>query len=146
MKTNAGTTLSAGVAIAFGLLASAPALASPVNYVRVCDQSGAGYFYVPGTDQCADARLLGDLQKGLAAAFAMTNAPMPSAPGKTTWSLNVSAIQSTNFSSGLGNKMGFGGSLGHRIDVFNKPFMFTLGYSTSPGGFHAGRIGVAGEF
>ena len=26
--------------------------AAPVDYVRVCDWSGAGYFYIPGTDTC----------------------------------------------------------------------------------------------
>ena len=26
--------------------------AAPVNYVRICDAYGAGYFYIPGTDTC----------------------------------------------------------------------------------------------
>ena len=26
--------------------------AAPVEYVRVCDWTGAGYFYIPGTDTC----------------------------------------------------------------------------------------------
>ena len=26
--------------------------AAPVEYVRVCDFTGAGYFYIPGTDTC----------------------------------------------------------------------------------------------
>lgn len=31
---------------------SAPASADPVEYVRVCDAYGAGYFYIPGTETC----------------------------------------------------------------------------------------------
>src|SRR4051795_1358956 len=26
--------------------------AAPVNYVRICDAYGAGFFYIPGTDTC----------------------------------------------------------------------------------------------
>ena len=26
--------------------------AAPVNYVKVCDAYGAGFFYIPGTDTC----------------------------------------------------------------------------------------------
>ncbi len=26
--------------------------AAPVEYVRVCDYTGAGYWYIPGTDTC----------------------------------------------------------------------------------------------
>ena len=26
--------------------------AAPVDYVRVCDWAGTGYFYIPGTDTC----------------------------------------------------------------------------------------------
>ena len=26
--------------------------AAPVDYVRVCDFTGAGFFYIPGTDTC----------------------------------------------------------------------------------------------
>jgi hypothetical protein len=26
--------------------------AQPVEYVRICDQYGAGFFYIPGTEQC----------------------------------------------------------------------------------------------
>ena len=32
-----------------------PAWAAPVEYVRVCDTYGAGYFYIPGTDVCMNA-------------------------------------------------------------------------------------------
>ena len=42
-------------AAAFALIASAPARAA-VEYVRVCDQYGAGFFYIPGTDTCTNGR------------------------------------------------------------------------------------------
>lgn len=29
-----------------------PASAQPVEYVRVCDTFGTGWFYIPGTEQC----------------------------------------------------------------------------------------------
>lgn len=41
------------VAAAGGL--SAPALAAPVEYVRVCTLYGARYYYSPGTDTCINA-------------------------------------------------------------------------------------------
>ena len=33
---------------------SPPLQAAPVEYVRVCDAYGAGYFYIPGTDTCVN--------------------------------------------------------------------------------------------
>ncbi len=41
------------------LLAPQQASATPVEYVRVCDMYGAGYAYIPGTEQCADTKPLG---------------------------------------------------------------------------------------
>ncbi|MDX8433602.1 porin [Mesorhizobium abyssinicae] len=41
------------VAAAGGL--SVPALAAPVEYVRVCSLYGARYYYSPGTDTCINA-------------------------------------------------------------------------------------------
>jgi hypothetical protein len=32
--------------------ADLPVKAAPVNYVRICDLYGAGFFYIPGTDTC----------------------------------------------------------------------------------------------
>lgn len=42
---------AAGGVLALGLQALS-AHAAPVNYVRVCDVNGAGYLYIPGSDQC----------------------------------------------------------------------------------------------
>lgn len=49
-------TLLLGTATAFaaatGAQAADLAVAEPVDYVKVCDAYGAGYFYIPGTDTC----------------------------------------------------------------------------------------------
>ncbi|WP_235935900.1 porin [Devosia aurantiaca] len=36
-------------------MASASGYAAPVEYVRVCDIFGAGFYYVPGTETCLNA-------------------------------------------------------------------------------------------
>lgn len=38
--------------IAVSTLWGAPAFAAPVEYVRVCDAYGTGFFYIPGTETC----------------------------------------------------------------------------------------------
>ncbi|MBN8995822.1 MAG: porin [Rhizobiales bacterium] len=49
-------TLLLGTATAFvavsGAQAADLAVAEPVEYVKVCDAYGAGYFYIPGSDTC----------------------------------------------------------------------------------------------
>jgi len=49
-------TLLLGTATAFaavnGAQAADLAVAEPVDYVKVCDAYGAGYFYIPGSDTC----------------------------------------------------------------------------------------------
>lgn len=42
------------LALLLGL--ATPAAAQPVEYVRICSMFGAGFYYIPGTDQCADVR------------------------------------------------------------------------------------------
>lgn len=37
------------------LFQALPASAQPVEYVRICDAYGAGWFYIPGTEQCLKA-------------------------------------------------------------------------------------------
>jgi len=50
------TTLLLGTAAAFGIAGSAQAadlaVAEAIDYVKVCDAYGAGYYYIPGTDTC----------------------------------------------------------------------------------------------
>jgi len=49
-------TLLLGSAAAFAVVGGAQAadlsIAEPVDYVRVCDAFGVGYWYIPGTDTC----------------------------------------------------------------------------------------------
>ena len=40
------------VAMSGAQAADLPVKAKPVQYVKICDLYGAGYFYVPGTDTC----------------------------------------------------------------------------------------------
>ena len=43
------------VAALSGLLLATSVHAQPVEYVRVCDAYGTGYFYIPGTETCVNA-------------------------------------------------------------------------------------------
>jgi len=54
MKTVKSLLLGAAAAISMVGVASAADLpvAEPVEYVRVCDAFGAGFFFIPGTDTC----------------------------------------------------------------------------------------------
>lgn len=54
MKTVKSLLLGAAAAISMAGAASAADLpvAEPVEYVRICDAFGAGYFFIPGTDTC----------------------------------------------------------------------------------------------
>jgi porin-like protein len=47
------------------LIATAPGFAA-VEYVKVCSIYGAGFFYIPGTDTCVDARQILENQYALA--------------------------------------------------------------------------------
>ncbi len=45
--------LGSAAAIAVtGVQAADLSMAEPVDYVRVCDAFGTGYWYIPGTDGC----------------------------------------------------------------------------------------------
>jgi hypothetical protein len=77
-----------------------------------------------------------EARQGIAAAIAMATAPMPSAPGKTTWASNVGFFK---------GETAFGGSLAHRFDT-SIPFGVTAGYSYGGGDSHAARFGLMGEF
>src|SRR5260370_40339471 len=44
---------SASVLVAFGAQAAdLPVKAKPVEYVKICNLYGAGFYYIPGTDTC----------------------------------------------------------------------------------------------
>ena len=75
-------------------------------------------------------------QKGTATALAMTTAPMPSEPGKTSYALNVSNFR---------GEQAIGLSLAHRTNGDN-PFAITAGASFAGGKDIGARVGIAGEF
>jgi len=59
--------LIAGVAVMLAA-ATAPAHAA-VEYMKVCDLYGAGFYYIPGTDTCTDARQIVEDQFAIARAI-----------------------------------------------------------------------------
>jgi len=60
---------------------------APVEYVKVCNAYGAGFFYIPGTDTClkiggnvtAETRVIGPLQRAVSSSFATRAPGLPSA-------------------------------------------------------------------
>ena len=58
MKVTKSLLLGSAAALLMGGAAKAADLpvrkAAPVDYVRVCDFTGAGFFYIPGTDTCIE--------------------------------------------------------------------------------------------
>lgn len=77
-----------------------------------------------------------EMRAGIAAAIAVGDAPMPSAPGRTTYVLNGSTFRGQH---------AIGGSILHRIRA-GKPFAIGGGFSAAGGKNTAVRIGIAGEF
>lgn len=55
MKIMRRSALAAGVGTVLLAVIQAPAHAAPVEYVKVCDLYGAGFYYIPGTDECQRA-------------------------------------------------------------------------------------------
>jgi hypothetical protein len=60
-------SLIAAIGLLAGLVAT-PSHAQPVQYVRVCDIYGAGFFYMPGTDTCLQTNQVVDNQFAIARA------------------------------------------------------------------------------
>jgi len=73
---------------------------------------------------------------GIAATAAMAAAPMPSAPGRTSWAVNSSVFK---------GQAGFGASVAHRLDIAI-PIALTAGYSYGGNNNHVARLGLQGEF
>jgi hypothetical protein len=70
--------------------------------------------------------------------MAMSSAWMPSAPGRTSWVVNVADFR---------DQQAVGGSIAHRFDT-RLPFAVTAGFAFSPTASHesGARVGLAGEF
>ena len=77
-----------------------------------------------------------EARRGIAAAVATASAPMPSAPGKTTWQVRASTFQ---------GEAGFGFGVAHRLNV-NMPLDLIAGYGNGGGNQHTAYVGVGGEF
>ncbi len=77
-----------------------------------------------------------EARRGIAAVAAMTAAPFPSEPGRTSYAANGAAYR---------GEYGFSLSLAHRFKG-DTPFALTAGVSHSGGSDTAVRVGVAGEF
>ena len=77
-----------------------------------------------------------EARRGIAAAAAMTTAPLPSAPGKTSYAANTAYYR---------GKVAFSLSFAHAIDI-GSPFALTAGVAHSGGSDTVGRVGIAGEF
>ena len=77
-----------------------------------------------------------DAQRGTATAVALVPAPMPSEPGKTSYTFNLATFR---------GEQALGASVAHRFTTEN-PFAFTVGVSHAGSKNTAVRVGVAGEF
>jgi hypothetical protein len=72
------------VIVALGAAACMPTVAveaAPVEYVKICDANGPGYFYNPGTDTCIRADAGQKAEEGVAIGLSLPGATVD--PGKT---------------------------------------------------------------
>ena len=85
-------------------------------------------------------RMINEVQtesrQGIAAAMAMAQAPMPSAPGRTTWAANM-AVYKGQWASGF--------AFAHRLPT-NQPININAAISLNASGVPGARAGLAGEF
>ena len=77
-----------------------------------------------------------EARRGIAAAVATASAPMPSAPGKTTWQMRGSVYHGEG---------GFGFGFAHRLNTA-MPLSVVGGYGNGGGTEHTGYVGIGGEF
>jgi autotransporter adhesin len=77
-----------------------------------------------------------EARRGIAAAVATASAPMPSAPGKTTWQVRGSVFQGEG---------GFGFGVAHRLNTAI-PLSVIAGYGNGGGVEHTAYVGLGGEF
>jgi autotransporter adhesin len=135
-----GSTGSTYTLAGIGSAASRAAQSGPLNYVT-SDAAGNLALSDFGPNDLALIRfdldrVRRDARSGTAAAMAMGYAPMPSAPGRTSYSLNGSTFREAQ---------AIGGAIAHRLDTDN-PFALTAGFAYAGHGNNAVRVGVAGEF
>lgn len=68
MMRRPARSIVAAIAAGFAAMIATPGHAAPVEYVRICSLYGAGFFYIPGTDTCVDARQIVQSQYDVARA------------------------------------------------------------------------------
>ena len=85
---SAAVLAAVAVAEAADLPVKKAAVVAPVNYVKICDVYGSGFFYIPGTDSCV--RLGGYVR----AEYQYT-------PGQAVYQLGVPVVPATLASPGL---------------------------------------------
>ena len=78
-----------------------------------------------------------EARQGVAMAIAMATAPMPSAPGKTTWATNGATYRG-EWAGGI--------AVAHRLPTCCIPIAITAGYAYGGDNNHGVRAGLAGEF
>jgi hypothetical protein len=61
-----GRSIVSAVVAMFAAVIATPSHAGPVEYVKICSIYGAGFFYIPGTDTCTNARQIVDNQFAIA--------------------------------------------------------------------------------
>ncbi len=99
MKLGKSLLLGSAAALAATVGAQAADLpmrkSAPVDYVRVCDWTGVGYFYIPGTDTCLN---IGGF---IRAEYAFVNNARIFTPGAGTFSVGNAGSNGGNTSSGI---------------------------------------------
>ncbi|MEO7814963.1 MAG: hypothetical protein ABIR87_05915 [Sphingomicrobium sp.] len=76
------------------------------------------------------------MKQGIAAAIAISNAPLPSAPGKISYAVNGAMFR---------GEYALGGSMNYRLNT-EAQIAVGVGFAYGGGKNNAVRVGVAGEF
>ena len=128
---NQVTLGGAGTSVRIGdILASTAMQSGPLSLVTV-DASGT-----LGVDISTLPRMQRDTRQGVAAAVAIGYAPMPSAPGRTSYAVNLATFR---------GEQAVGGSIMYRLPTAD-PVAISAGFSYAGNGNNAARVGIAGEF
>jgi len=121
-------------------ISSAASRAAQSGPTRVVTSDAAGNLATSDIDlnkiQNAVVSNRREMRKGVAAAMAMSAAPAPSAPGKTTWATNVA-----NYHGEFATSF----AMAHMLDT-DYPVIMNAALSFSPGEGPGVRVGLAGEF
>lgn len=128
---------AAAVAVVGGAQAADLSVAEPVEYVKVCDYFGTGYWYIPGTDTCI--KISGYVQEG--AEFHANQSMFLS--HSAGWSFNnvlqmdVDTKSETEYGV-LEGLISFGGGSNHATNGYGTTTLGDDGAYLALGGFKAG--------